>query len=165
MTVDATVGGATSDTLATLAEYQAYGALRGLTLGATDAADEINLLKAMDYLSRKYVYVGVRTTSTQALVWPRVTGLYVEGYQVATDTIPLALKDAQCEMAYLIQGGATPFATVSTGATLSTRVKAGSVESETTYQGARETPRFVAVEGLLAPYIVAGAGQVSMVRG
>lgn len=165
MALTTTVGGASSDSFASLAEYQAYGALRGWTLSGADATDEINLLKAMDALQRRYSYVGYRVTSTQALAWPRVTSILVEGYAVLTTVIPQDIKDAQCEMAYLIQGGATPFATVSGGAVARSKVKAGPVESETEYSAPRETPRYVAVEGLLRPYLASGPGSVPVTRG
>jgi len=165
MTLTTTVEGATSDSYASLAEYQAYGVLRGWTAGASDAADEINLLKAMDYLARVYAWAGIATTSTQALQWPRVTSIYLEGYIVASDAIPQRIKDAQCEMAYLIQLGATPFATVSGGAVVKKNVKAGPVSSTTEYAAPREIPRYVAVEGLIEPFTVGGPGQINLVRG
>ena len=166
MTIDATVGGASANSFATLAEYQAYGALRGWTLG-TDAEDEINLLRAMDHLVRNYTLKGYKTTEAQALPYPRVTDVYIDGYSVDTDIVPQQWKDAECDMAVLIQGGATPFDTVETGAVKTSKVKAGPVESETTVTGARETPRYVAIEGLIGPFITCGTngGTIKVGRG
>lgn len=161
MAIDATVGGASANSFGTLLEFQAYGALRGWTL-VDDATDEINMLKAMDALKRNYEYIGYKSTEVQALPFPRVTNIYIDGYIVASDIVPQQLKDAEFEMAFLIQGGATPFATVEKGAVKSSRVKAGSVESETTYSGALETPRYIAVEGLLDPFILGGLNSATV---
>ena len=167
MALDATVGGASANSFATLAEFTAYAALRGWTLEATDALNEINLLKSMDALVRSYALDGYKTTEAQALPYPRVTSVYIDGYSVGTDIVPQQWKDAEFEMAYLIQGGATPFATVEGGAVKISKVKAGPVESETEYSGARETPRYVAIEGLISPFIKAGSsgGTIRMRRG
>ena len=56
-------------------------------------------------------------------------------------------------------------ATVTGGSTRRTKSKAGIVETETEYAGFRETPRFVAVEGLLSPYVVFGGSQIKVMRG
>jgi hypothetical protein len=166
MALDTTVGGASSDSFVTLAAYQAYGAKRGWTLGASDAADEINLTFAKDVLEREYLFAGFKTTETQNLSWPRQTSIYIDGYSLDTDIVPQDIKDAQSEMAFLIQNGATPFATVAVGAVASKKVKAGAVETETTYAaGSREVPRYVAVEGLLAPYLMASKGMIGLARG
>lgn len=152
MTLTTTIGGATSDSYATLAEYDAYAAKMGWS---GSIGDEANLRRATMYLDRQYNWVGHKVAQTQALVWPRYTTILVDGWSVSSETIPQAIKDAQCELAYLISQGATPFATVAGGAVLTERVKAGPVESETTYAGARETPRYVAIEGLVRPYVLA----------
>lgn len=164
MTLTTTIGGATSDSYASLAEYQAYASAMGWTLSGTDAADEVNLRRAAQYLDRKYTFVGIRQYQTQALAWPRIVSVLVEDWPINPDTIPQAIKDAQCEVAYLLQGGLDPFATV-TATVGRKRVKAGPVETETEYQGGLSTPRLVAIEGLLAPYIMGGQGQQRMVRG
>jgi hypothetical protein len=162
MTIDATVGGADANSFATLAEFTAYAALRGWTLETTDALNEINMLRAMDALTRKYTSTGYKTTEAQALPYPRVTDVYIDGYVVATDIVPQQWKDAEFEMAYLIQGGADPLATVELGAVKVSKVKAGPVESETEYSGARETPRYVAIEGLIGPFILSGLGAATV---
>lgn len=162
MTIDATVGGTAANSFATLAEYSAYAALRGWTLEATDALNEINLLRSMDYLVREYTSTGHKATAAQALPYPRITDVYIDGYYVPSDIIPQQWKEAQFEMAYLIQGGSNPFETVEVGAVKSTKVKAGPVESSTEYSSARETPRYVAIEGLIAPFVAGGSGSATI---
>ena len=163
MALTTTIGGASSDSYATLAAYQAYGATMGWTMGATDAADEINLRRAAVYLDRNYSFVGIRQYQTQALAWPRLVGGLVNDWPVDPDTIPQAIKDAQMELAYLIQGGLDPFATI-TGSVGRKKVKAGPVETETEYLGGLAKPRLVAVEGLLGPFLAAGQGQQRLSR-
>jgi len=165
MALTTTVGGASSDSYATLADYTARATALGWTLAGTDAANEINLRKATVYLDANYVWVGTRVASTQALDWPRISNVLVDGYVIDSDTIPQAVKDAQMELAYLIQGGLNPFATVTNGAVGRKRSKAGPVETETEYATTRETPRIVAIEGLLAPYGRRLASAAAMVRG
>lgn len=167
MALDTTIGGASSDSYITLVEWQDYWLARGIDLTAHghDSSHENNLRRAVDYIDRKHSFVGYKQYQTQALSWPRVTTLYVDGWPVNADTIPQDIKDAQAEIAYLIHEGLDPFATVTTGATKSTTAKAGPVETSTEYFNGRETPRLVAAEGLLAPYIGHGGGQVRVLRG
>ncbi|APX88650.1 hypothetical protein BV394_01980 [Brevirhabdus pacifica] len=163
MALDTTVGGASSDSYDTLAAYQAYGSDMGWTLAA-DAANEANLRRAAQVIDRQYAFKGYRASSTQALQWPRDINDLIEGYAVSSTTIPQAIIYAQFEMAYLIQNGADPFATIA-GVVASTRSKAGPVETETTYQGGKGRASYVAISGLLAPYLTQGRGQRPMVRG
>ena len=90
-----------ADTFATVAECQAYAAARGLTLPATDAAVEILLIKASDFLfSLENDFQGVRTDPTnQVLPFPR-TGVYLYGIEFSEDAIPKILKDGQCQLAF-----------------------------------------------------------------
>lgn len=152
---------ANADSYVTLAAYQAYGAARGWTLGADDAADEVNLRRGYDTLNRNWTYIGYEVdVIDQTGAFPRYisTGRYET--EIPADSIPKDVQDAQCELAYLIQGGADPFATYE-GAVA--RAKAGPVEVE--YVGGKTKPRFTAVEGLLRRYLEVGAGQANMVRG
>lgn len=141
-----------ADSYVTLTAYQSYGAARGWTLGDDDAEDEINLRRAFDSINRSWSYLGHRESADQVGAWPRTI----------CDGIPQAIKDAQCELAYLIQGGLDPFATISESSTSST-IKVGpiTIDEETTPTG---KPRIVAVEGLLKPYLRAGAGMTSLSR-
>lgn len=164
MALDTTIGGTSADSYGTLAEYQAYGTSMGWTLSGDDAADEVNLRRAAVVIDRQYSFRGYQQYETQARDWPRLDVGYVDGWYVDADTIPTDVKNAQFELAYLIQGGLDPFATIN-GAVKMTRAKAGPVETETEYAGSLGVPRIVAVEGLLGPYLSAGRGQVKLMRG
>lgn len=167
MALDTTIGGASSDSYGTLAAYTAYVIANiDAAFTGTDATHELNLRRAVQYIDRKYKFTGYKQYQTQALSWPRVTTLYVDGWPVNADTIPQDIINAQFEVAYAMEADSLdPMATVSTGATKSTTAKAGPVETSTEYFNGRETPRLVAAEGLLAPYIGHGGGQVRVLRG
>lgn len=160
MALDTTIGGAASDSYGTLADYQAYGAKMGWALGADDAADEINLIRSTASIDRQYDFTGYKQYETQALSWPRVTSLYVDGWPIDIDTIPQDIINAQFELAQLIQLGLDPFATIE-GVIKS----AGAGPAKVEFLGGAGAPRLRAVEGLLGRYTSAGAGQVRMVRG
>ena len=159
MALVATIGAATADTYATLAEYTARAAAMGWTLADTDAANEVNLRRAAVAIDATYQFIGYQQYKAQALDWPRLwTGL-VDGWPVDPDTIPQAVKQAQMEMAYLIQGGADPLATF-TGAIKREKVDVIEVE----YTGGAGRPRFDAVDRLLRNFVAVYPGQGRMVR-
>lgn len=163
MALDTTIGGTAADSYGTLAEYTAYAAARGWTLADTDAENEVNLRGGAIYLDRKHRFIGMKQYQFQALSWPRLVNDLVDDWPVDSDTIPADIKHAQFEVAYLLQGGVDPFATITTSKMME-RKKVGPIETEveTTPTG---TPRLVAVEGLLRPYVKAGAGQIALARG
>lgn len=163
MALDTTIGGTSADSYATLAEYQAYGAAQGWTLAGTDAADEVNLRRSAAYIDRNHSFIGMQQYQFQARDWPRLVNQLVDDWPIDPDTVPQAIKDAQCELAYLIQGGLDPFATVE-GVVRSEGSEVGPVKESITYAGGKARPRLVAIEGLLRPYLATGAGQSRMVR-
>ena len=169
MTLDTTIGGAASDSYATLADYQAYAAAQGWTLADTDAANEVNLRRAALVLDTRYTFRGTKQTREQAREWPRATDYgfsndYIfDPYPIIIGEIPARIKTAQMELAHVIQQGTDPLATIE-ASTTKDMIKVGPItlDEETVPTG---TPRLVAVEGLLRPYLKAGAGQVALVRG
>lgn len=100
MTFDATAGAATSNSYATVAEADAYLAVRGDTSTWTalnNAAKESKLQWAALYLDT-LTFTGTKETQAQALAWPRYGVTDRDGYTVSG--IPAALKNAQAEMAF-----------------------------------------------------------------
>jgi len=163
MALDTTIGGVNADSYGTLADYEGYALGMGYTLAATDAANEINMRKAANYLDRKYSFIGMKQFQFQAMSWPRLVNDLVDSWPVDPDTIPLDIKHAQFEMAFILQGGLDPFATIETSTT-SESITVGPI----TIAGdtlPTSTPRIVAVEGLLRGYIRGGVGMANMVRG
>jgi hypothetical protein len=164
MSLDTTIGGTSADSYIALAAWEAYvlANITATALSGTDAAKEISLRRAAQVLNRKWRWQGTKVNENQAMQWPRHTTVIVDGWTFTSEEIPQAIQDAQAELAYLIHvDGLDAFATVTGGA--AKRVKAGPVETE--YGTIRETPRLVAVEGLIAPFIMGGGGQVRVARG
>jgi hypothetical protein len=165
MALDTTIGGAAADSYATLAEYEDRAAAMGWTLADTNAANEINLRRAAIALDVSYAFRGTKNTAGQAREWPRFSDMgygstvYFDPYPIRSTEVPQRIKDAQMEMAYLIQGGADPLATY-TGGIKRQRVDVIEVE----YAGAQGRPRYDAVDRLLSGYVTAAPGQSVMVR-
>lgn len=87
---------ANANSYVTDAEYVAYAAARGLTIGADATAREIELFLSMDYLYNQD-YQGNRAESdTQELPFPR-SGVYLYNRLLDSSTIPKELKYAQME--------------------------------------------------------------------
>lgn len=152
-----------ADSYVELATYQAYGAARGWTLTGTDATDEANLVRAFDAINRLWVYKGEPVDEDhQVGAFPRYIIKSRWEYVTPADEVPQKVQDAQCELAYLIQGGLDPFATIEANTT-GELIKVGPITLDTETTGTGK-PRLIAVEGLLRPYLLAGAGQVALSR-
>lgn len=97
LTVEDGTGLAAADAYASVATADAYHTAMGnTTWTGTDAAKEIALRRATQYLDNRYTYRGARLTSTQALEWPRVG--YELGWRAEAWPVP-NLRDACCELA------------------------------------------------------------------
>jgi hypothetical protein len=169
MPLDTTVGGTAADSYGTLAAYEAYVVANidtSFNGHGHDSTHELNLRRATQYIDRQNAFAGYKATSGQALSWPRITGLYVDGWPVESDVIPQDIISAQFEIAYLMEtADFNPFANFEANIKR-VKSKAGPVETETEYAGAKAQQRIVAVQGLLRPYTSGGsAGQVRMMRG
>lgn len=81
------------DTYATTAELQARAAEYGGTLPPDTEAQEVLLRRAAEAMNA-LPWRGIRAEPEQPLAWPRRG---VDG--VATDVVPLAVKQAQCALA------------------------------------------------------------------
>ena len=90
-----------SQSYVSVAELETYAASLLDDLPEGEAAKESLLLRAMQYLEQfveKPRYKGTRNSADQALAWPR-TGVYIDGFPLAKDRIPTALKRAQMQLA------------------------------------------------------------------
>ena len=91
------VAGANSFT--TDAEFTAYAAARSITIPATEAERDALQILAVDYLfSKEQELKGSRVSIDQTLMYPR-SGVCAYGFNIASDAIPTALKNAQMELA------------------------------------------------------------------
>ncbi len=152
MALDATVGGAASESLATVAQANTYHTNRGNAAWAalSDALREIALRKATDYLGEFYgpAWAGCRATDTQALDWPR---LGVTAYEVLISEliIPPRVVDA-CALLAL---KAATVATLTPDLTRAiVRQKIGPLETEYA-DYSPQSKRYLEVDRMLAPYL------------
>lgn len=91
----------------TEAELTTYATDRGLTLTGTPA---VLLIQAMDYIEEQD-FKGFKTSKEQPLQWPRY-GVWIDGYDIASDVIPQLLKDCQMEAALATDAGNNPLSSV-----------------------------------------------------
>lgn len=115
-------GSATSNSYVSEADLTTYATDRGLTVTGTAA---VLLIRAMDYIESKD-FLGTKSTSAQALMWPRY-GVMVDDYSVSTSEIPQLLKDAQMETAIAVGAGVDP---LDNQARETSKEKVGSLEVE-----------------------------------
>lgn len=111
ITIDATVGGASSNSYVTLAEAETYFEKR-MSIDnwtGTDAVKNIALANALMILDREF-FNGIKTNTSgvvQALKWPRAGVLDEDGRAITSTTIPERIKDAQCELTLSLLDGDT----------------------------------------------------------
>ncbi len=157
MALTTTIGGASSDSYITLAEWATYATAQRWTLTGDDAAKEAYLRRAALALDVSYRWVGYPQYQTQKRAWPRLwTGL-VDGWPINPDTIPEPVKDAQAELAYIIMGGVDPLETFD-GVLGRTRDKVDVIEEEREYIGGKGRSRFTAVDRLVSHCTAGGVG-------
>lgn len=159
MALDTTIGSTSADSYATLAEYQAYVAAIGRSASGVDATDEANLRRAAQIIDRDCEFIGMKQYQIQSLSWPRLVNELVDDWPIDPDTVPQDIKDAQCELAYLVQGGLDPHATIT-----AVIKSAGAGPARVEFLGGQGKPQLVAIAGLLRPYVRAGRGQARLMR-
>ncbi len=142
------IAGANSFT--TDVELLAYAAARGVTLPATEVDRDILQIKSIDYLfSKELSMAGCRINSTQTLPYPRF-GVVLNGFQVAIDSIPQNLKNAQMEAA--IQAVSSPLLTNATINNVQ-REKLDTLEIEYFDGGKWTNNQFDAINAYLRPLL------------
>lgn len=103
--LDATIGGASSNSYNTQAEGDDYHDGRLFTsdwTGASTANKEAALAWATRLLDYNFDWAGGKYTIPQALRWPRFGALDRDGQLIDSAIIPVALKDAVSELARLL---------------------------------------------------------------
>jgi len=158
LTVEDGTGLAAADSYVSIAAALTYHAAMGNTAwaAATEAAQEIALRRAAQYLDTNYRFRGERLTTTQALEWPRV------GYELdyRAEVWPVvAVQNAACEAALRALSD-----------TLRADVSADQVTEETvgpiTIKYARKTgqTRYPVVDAIIRKYTNGGANMVRIER-
>ena len=102
MALDTTVGGAAADSYASVADYNTYWASRPqseVPAGLSTEEIEAALKHAARLLDSSFRWTGAAVDSTQALTWPRSGMVSRNGFSIATNVIPVQLKNAQCQFA------------------------------------------------------------------
>jgi len=129
---------------------------------ATEAAKEAALRKATEYLDATFRWVGVISSATQALGWPR-SGAYDHEDRQLDNRVPRLLENATAELAREALS-AELLVTVSRNDRAS-RVKAGSVEVEFE-AGVSVQKAFDRAERMLTPIVTArvGASAIALVK-
>lgn len=162
MSLDPTIGGTASDTYATLAEATAYAGDQGTDAAAAWLAastkQEGTLRQAARILDAM-TWKGLKLTLQQSMEWPRAWVTDKNGLPVATNVVPVQVKNAQCELAIRLlasdRADEDPRMTI--------HEKVGSIEVEYA-SGAR--PRVVPgfVTTLCGQFLQGGGGVVPMER-
>lgn len=115
MALDTTVGGASSDSYATIEDADTYfaGHPKGAEWEALEEAKKERLLRMAAQWMQQKNWQGCRTSMDQALAWPRsgvhrfsvdlpemdVAGLYPQEAELSDAAIPEEIKAIQCEAA------------------------------------------------------------------
>lgn len=98
--MNTTPGSASANSYCTEAEYEAYWESRPNNAVALAYSDIESLLQhACRVLDAAFTWTGSAVSSTQALCWPRSGMFNRNGFAIANTEIPVALKNAQCELA------------------------------------------------------------------
>lgn len=140
------------------ARANAFGRASWLALDST--AKEVALRKATLFLAQyRLQWKGQRVTATQALDWPRGGVVVDDGYWVAINVIPAAVMAACMDLAFKVGDGVDLNPDL---ARTVIRKKVGPLETEYA-PNAPESPRFPAIDALIAPYLK-GGGFVSLSR-
>lgn len=157
-------GKSNAESYISVADATAYHATRGNAAWAglaSDAVREQLLRKATDYMESAYGqrWKGDRSTTVQALSWPRVN-VYMNGSYIAGNVVPVAVQRACAELALRASS-------VDLAPDLGAQVQAETVGPiSTTYaQGARQQTKYQAVDSLLSGLIDGSASMIKLVRG
>jgi hypothetical protein len=173
VTIDATVGGASSNSFVTLAEADTYIEGRLNASAWDDASDDScnrALVEATREISSLTGWYGSRVTDTQALSWPRdfcpipdgANGWYYEN-----TLIPQAVKDATMELAFqFLNAGTTDIASLDSNiGIIEKTVDVLTTRYAEPYQRAQGLKRYPRVWRLLSPLLEVTGSQINVVRG
>ena len=151
-----------ADSYISLADARAILTPIGQDLNTTDATAEQELRAALNYIeSYRSRFTGNKKTKEQPLQWPRYSAV-VDGFLIASDSIPNELKRAQVFAAYEIAQAESLQANDS-GRKISSE-KLGSMAVSYFETGATESSKvFTRVMDELAPILVS-ATSIPLVR-
>ena len=159
--INTVVGGASSNSYATLAEAETYLAAKIVNTDWNSLKDEdkngllISAARQLDLLC----WQGSVVDSTQALQWPRYGMVNSHGWPVLPTEIPTALKSAQIELAYSLALG-NYLLEPETSATEFSRVSIGDLD--VTYRDVAVTATSLPkiINKLLTPFLASAGNRV-----
>ena len=104
MALDASIGGAASDSYVSLADANSYfdDRLWTDTWADADLGDKEKALKWATQILDRLIWVGSEVDDIQKLRWPRKWVLDLEGDEFEQDEIPTFLVQATCELAFVL---------------------------------------------------------------
>lgn len=166
-TVEDGTGLPDANSYASVAEYKAYFADRGIsTVGETDEQIQGWLVQATDFSEVRWGdrLKGCPISQTQALHFP-ADGVYIGGVLQPSDAVPTAQKRATIEYARLAKSGPlwkTPQVDASGRVLTAKRERVGPLEREWGYlPGATvQTPAYPTADKLMKPLLTGAGGGV-----
>lgn len=162
--VETGAGLADAESYISAADADTYFALRSVSAWAalTGEQKEAALRKATDYMEQAYadLWKGERTTTTQALSWPRRCVEIRTDEWLAQDIVPAAVSRACAELA--VRASSSDLSP-----DLGAQVQSETVGPiSTTYAtGARQQTKYQAIDGMLSSLIGGSANTIKLVRG
>ena len=149
-------GSNTSESFCSVADALAYFTARNNTvwLALSTAQQEVALRKSTDYMEAVYSqrWAGTRTTSTQALSWPRYN-VFVNGYVTSSSAVPRAIINACSELALRAAAGEL----LADATQQKTRTKVDVIEVEFDKYSPQST-QYLAITAMLQPYFDLSSG-------
>ena len=149
-------GSASSESLCSVADSLTYHSARGNSTWATitNEQQEQALRRATDYMEAVYSqrWAGTRTTSTQALSWPRYN-VFVNGYVTSSSAVPKLVIAACAELALRAAAGEL----LSDSTQQKTRTKVDVIEVEYDKYSPQST-QYLAITAMLQPYFDLSSG-------
>lgn len=176
--VESGTGSATSESYCSVADASAYHTARGNAAWAALASDTVReqcLRKATDYMVQVYRlrWGGVRVSGEQALDWPRnfviredFQASTINGYQMLggnyyypNDEVPTEVKNACAELA--LKSASDDLLPDLTQGVVMERVDVLQIEYD---KYSPQSPRYTAIDRLLAPFLSGSSVSRTVVR-
>jgi hypothetical protein len=170
LNVETGTGSSTSESFASVADADLYHSNRGNTAWAaiaSTALKEAALRKATDYMEQSYRlrWLGYRHTEAQALSWPRdevqrADFTYLNQWSFyPNDEVPTEVKNACAELA--LKASADELSPDLTQGVIREKVDVLEVEYD---KYSSQSPRYVAIDRLLSPFLSGSSASRSVVR-
>lgn len=143
-----------ANTYVSAADLTTYATARGYSLILP--AEQL-LIEAMDYIEG-LPFQGIKQMMLQPLEFPRYR-LYIDGYPLLSNTLPIQLKNGQCQVAMAIDQGNSP---LQDQPRTVTKEKVNGIEVEYSQASAAVTIN-IAIRNSLYKLLTAGGGANNLV--